>query len=680
VSCRSGPFDRVRGVLLAPRFGVMRLVLTCFLLLSLLTRIGLLAMHRAPSVDGLVLTAAALARGTGFDLLAALWILAPLTLYLALVPERWFRWRGHAGALRAGVFLGLYAMLFIALAEGFFFAEFDGRFNFVAVDYLIFPTEVTLNLWESYPLVWLLGGLLVVTLVIARLLRGRLARLTAGPTAPALRVGFTACHAAGIWLLGVLLAPMSGNLSEDRALNEIVGNGYHAFWSALIGQDAPYEGRYASIPIDEALTRLPRLLAEPATVPGSFVAGSVRRRVEPGDSIRRLNVVIVLEESFGSAFVGALQSGEPGLTPHFDSLAAEGTLLVNAYSTGNRTIRAIEAITASLPPLPGISLVRRPASQDLFTLPALLRERGYRTMFNYGGRALFDGMGSYLRNNGVDRIIELDDYPDSAFRTAWGVADEVIFDRALAEMDTLATNGDPFYALVLSVSNHKPYRFPALVVARVPKLGGRRNAVRYADYALGRFLRQARSHPFFDNTLFVLIGDHGARVYGAAEIPLASYEVPILFYAPKWIPSGVRVATLASTLDVAPTILGVLGLGYESRFFGQDILRLPAAAGRAPMTHNSVVSVMDDSTLVVLGLHGSIMLYRREGGAVIMAPQSRWTGADRERVEDAIAFYTGADWLYRNGGQLLQAGPTAGRATPPSEPSNVAGTTRPPAD
>ena len=131
------------------------------------------------------------------------------------------------------------------------------------------------------------------------------------------------------------------------------------------------------------------------------------------------------------------------LTPQIDALAEEGTLLTHAYSTGNRTIRAIEATTSSLPPLPGVSIVRRPQSEDLFTLPALLRARGYQTLFVYGGRALFDGMGGYLRHNGVDRIVEQKDFPDGTFKTAWGVADEAIFDRALTEMDGLHATGQP---------------------------------------------------------------------------------------------------------------------------------------------------------------------------------------------------------------------------------------------
>ena len=147
-------------------------------------------------------------------------------------------------------------------------------------------------------------------------------------------------------------------------------------------------------------------------------------------------------------------------------------------------------------------------------------------------------MGEYMRNNGMQLIVEQKDYPKGSFSTAWGVADEVIFDKALATYDSLAATGAPFYSTILSVSNHKPYEYPTGRIAADPSKHWRTNAVQYADYALGRFIRMAKEHPWFDNTLFVLMGDHGARVYGASEIPLPSYEVPVLFYAPGFIPAG----------------------------------------------------------------------------------------------------------------------------------------------
>jgi phosphoglycerol transferase MdoB-like AlkP superfamily enzyme len=359
--------------------------------------------------------------------------------------------------------------------------------------------------------------------------------------------------------------------------------------------------------------------------------------------------VVVLEESLGSQFIGTLHwYAGPSLTPRFDSLASEGTLLTRAYSTGNRTIRALEATTSSLPPLPGVSVVRRPESVDLFTLPSLLRARGYATEFIYGGRAAFDGMGAYMRNNGMDRVIEQKDYPPGGFTTAWGVADEAIFDKALTEMDSLHTTGRPFYTLVLSVSNHRPYTYPASRIGANPDERKRVNVVQYADWALGRFIRQARTHAFFDSTVFVLMGDHGPRVYGAAEIPLPSYSVPVLFYAPGIIPAGVRLADLASSMDVPPTVLGLLGGDYDSKFFGRDVLSSLPRSGLAVMTHNNEIALMRGSRLAVLGLRGATTVYDVDTtGALhkLAAPDT----AARNLVEDAIAYYQTADELYRHG-------------------------------
>lgn len=371
-----------------------------------------------------------------------------------------------------------------------------------------------------------------------------------------------------------------------------------------------------------------------------------------------MNVVMILEESLGSNFIGALNPRDtPSLTPSYDSLAEEGLMLTRAYSTGNRTIRALEATTSSLPPLPGISIVRRPQSVDLFTLPNVLRANGYATAFIYGGRALFDGMGRYMLSNGMEKVIEQGDYPSGLFTTAWGVADEAIFDRTLVEMDLLHAAGTPFFHLVLSVSNHRPYTYPRGRIPENPDEHRRVFAVRYADWALGRFMREVRSRPYFDNTLFVLMGDHGARVYGAAEIPLASYEIPVVFYAPSIIPPGGRVGTLASSIDIAPTVLGLLGLDYESKFFGRDLFGGGTAPGRALMTHNSKLALMRGSRMAVLGLRGSIDLYDVDS----VGTQTRVTKADpadRELIEDAIAYFSGADRLYRRGAYQFAPRPT----------------------
>jgi phosphoglycerol transferase MdoB-like AlkP superfamily enzyme len=620
----------------------------------LLGRLALLVQQRQVLHDGPLAVLVALAMGEVHDLLVAAWLVLPLSVYLALMPARLFRWRPHQALLWAGLGASIYGLCFLAVVEWVFFAELGGRFNFVAVDYLVYPTEVVTNVWESYPVAWVLAALLVpaglALLAMRRAVAGAL--LERRPQRAALALGVLAVVVAGTWAA----SPEWGDVSDDRVLDDVARNGLFTFFGALRGSYASFDGLYATLPDDEVFRRLHGLLAEPAAATASFAPATTLRRVHNATPPRRLNVVVVLEESLGAELVGTLhpreapegRGPERTLTPYFDALARRGTLLTHAYSTGNRTIRAIEATTAGLPPLPGISLVRRPQSRGLFTLPALLREQGYETLFVYGGRALFDGMGGYLSRNGVERIVEQADYPPGTFATAWGVADEAIFARALAEMDGMATRGRPFYSLVLSVSNHRPFQFPENHVRRDPALSGRDNVVRYADWALGDFMRRASCRPWFDDTLFVLMGDHGARVYGAARIPLASYEVPILFVGPG-VAAGERVATLASSLDVPPTVLATLGLDYESRFFGRDVLRLTASAGRALMTHNSDVALLEGDRMAVLGLQGATNVFDCDlAAAKCERPDA--SPAAGQLVDDAIAYYRGADLLYRGGG------------------------------
>jgi membrane-anchored protein YejM (alkaline phosphatase superfamily) len=224
--------------------------------------------------------------------------------------------------------------------------------------------------------------------------------------------------------------------------------------------------------------------------------------------------------------------------------------------------------------------------------------------------------------------------------------------------------GKPFYSLVLSVSNHRPFDFPRDHVKYDSRLTRRENAVRYADYALGRFLRQARSHAFFKDTLFVLMGDHGARVYGAAEIPLASYRVPVLFYAPGFVPAGRRVGILASSLDVPPTVLGLLGFSYTSKFFGHDVLEVPPSVGRALMTHNNEIALMRGSRIAVLGLHGSARLFDVVGDRFV--PVQHHDRAGLALIRDTIAYYGGAEVEYRTGAYRFVATPDHWTAAVPA--------------
>jgi phosphoglycerol transferase MdoB-like AlkP superfamily enzyme len=639
-----------RGSALSARYFPALVAGAGMLIVSFVTRIAVTLVHGGWPAREWWPVSRAFASGTAYDVLVAQWLVLPLVVYLTLASTHWLGRRVNRAMLIGTMGVATFAMLFVAVAEAMFFAEFDGRFNFVAVDYLIYPTEIVTNIWESYPTGWIVAAIAATAMVILLPARRRMRRISAVPVPWRQRLAAFAIYAAALATTSVAIPRDLSRVSDDRALNEVASNGYYAFWKAFRGQGTRYDALYATRDEADAVSRAQRLLSDRQAPLSTFATGTTLRHVALGRPATRLNVVVVLEESFGAQLVGTLHpTSGPSLTPHFDSLAAEGTLLTNAYSTGNRTIRALEATTSSLPPLPGISVVRRPESVDLFTLPALLRARGYATEFIYGGRAVFDGMSAYMTNNGIERVVDQNDFPSGAFRNAWGVADETIFDKALSEMDSLDASGRPFYTLVLTVSNHRPYTYPAGRIAADPNARKRTNVVQYADWALGRFLRLAREHRFFDHTVFVVLGDHGPRVYGAAEIPLASYEVPVLFFAPGIVPAGARLSDVASSMDIAPTVLGLLGGEYDSKFFGRDVLALGGREGVAVMTHNNEIALLRGHRLAVLGLRGATAVYDVERGGglrAVAAPDS----AASKLVEDAIAYFETADALFRRGG------------------------------
>jgi phosphoglycerol transferase MdoB-like AlkP superfamily enzyme len=658
------PISEVKAASSAPRWRAAVIAVSTFWLISFFTRIALEVYQGLSGSVAPAELARTFATGALLDLQAALWLVAPLVLLLALLPRRWLAKRGVGAALALGLAAAFGFALFVAAAEFFFFQEFDGRFNFVAVDYLLFPTEVVGNIWQSYHTGLVLAGIGLVSSVAFVLFRKLLRPSERGGTARGNRIVFPAVYAAVLALATFLLPRDFARVSSDRVVNELAGNGYRSFWLALRGQDAPYEGLYRTNSADADFRRLHRLLAEPATDISSFAPGSTLRHIRALREPRRSNVVLVLEESLGAEFVGAFHPEKESLTPALDALIPQGTLLTRAYSTGNRTIRALEATTASLPPLPGISIVRRERSRGLFTLPELLRARGYRTLFVYGGRALFDGMGRYMKANGVERVVEQADFPKGTFRTAWGVCDEAIFDRALAEMDSIHATGAPFYTIILTVTNHRPFLYPPGRIAADPAEQRRVNAVRYADFALGRFVADARRHAFFDDTLFVLMGDHGPRVYGSAEIPMPSYEIPIFFYGPKLVSPGLRVPTIASAMDVPPTVLGLLGIDYESKFFGRDVLNLDPSEGRALMTHNNEIALLQGNDLATLGLHRAATAYRYDREKETLLPVGVSGVGTSAGVEDAIAYFDGADKLYRGGGYEFSTATSAATPVP----------------
>lgn len=586
-------------------------------------------------------------------LLAGLWrdcftgiaLLLPILVWFWIVPFRlvgtWF----YRFIFWIAAFLIWYVTLFLIFAEYYFFEEFRSRFNTVAVDYLWSPREVFVNILESYHVGIVVGvcGFLALCWAILAIRVFRQMWLTSySAFGRFLRV--LAAMALCV-LLGWRLDFKTPHPTGDRTLNEIANNGVISFAVAAWTHNLDYAAYYKTNDLEDSYRRVRRMLAEPNT---QFVEeGKDIRRKVAGDAAKpRLNVVLFLEESFGSEFWGCL-GAKGGLTPEMDKLANEdGLLFSNLYASGNRTVRGFEGVLSSFPPLPGDSIVKRDRSDNVETISRVLKRDGYSTVFLYGGRGVFDSMRSFALRNGYDEFIEQKHFSKPTFTTIWGVCDEDLMNRAFQECKASAASGKPFLATILSVSNHKPYTYPRGRIPEDPEQRIRENAVKYSDYALGLFFKQAKKESFWTNTIFVVVADHGARVYGQQTIPIKSYEIPLLIAGPAVVKAAGRVDQLGGSLDVAPTVLALLGRPYETLFFGRDLLSISPEDGRVYLHHNRDIGMLAKDRMVVLGLMKTEEFY--QGNPKLVEPERilKPTDADLEIEKDAISIYQVADDLY----------------------------------
>lgn len=628
--------------LLRTRYFPLLLLAGAYLVISALTRITLYLVHVQELDVPLRDFAAVSVIGTVYDIAAGAYLFIPYALYLFLVPDRLYRSRVHRLFLLAMTTLVLFGLLYLAPVEYFFFDEFNARFNFVAVSYLLYPHEVFVNIWESYPVGRTLTAIAVITVGVMASAYRPLMRSFEAPTRLRQRALPFLLLLGGAGVVYAGLDMTTGQYSTNRVANEIARNGVYAFFYALLHNDLDYNQYYVTVDPTEAQARVRRMVAQPNATFLADADNPIARHVTYPGQPKPLNVVVLAQESLGADFVGAY-GDRRGLTPNIDALAARGLMFSNVYATGTRTIRGLEAIVASFPPIPGESIVKRSRSRDIFTWGTVMRDNGYASLFFYGGYSSFDYMGPFFGANGFD-VVDRADIPDPAFSNIWGVSDEDLYRHALDVFDRKHRDGEKFFAVIMSTSNHKPFTFPAGIPGVAPEGGGREAGVRYADYALGRFFDMVRAKPYFADTLFVIVGDHGARVYGREEIPMRSYELPLIVYAPKHVKPA-RVGALTSQIDIAPTVLGLLNVSYDSVFFGRDVLHDDGDRRYALLSHNRDVALYHDQSLVVLGIQRAVGTYHYDK----ISNEQQPIRHDADNVRDAASLFQTAYNLYRDG-------------------------------
>jgi phosphoglycerol transferase MdoB-like AlkP superfamily enzyme len=501
--------------------------------------------------------------------------------------------------------LALVLVVFMELSSPQFIAQYDVRPNRLFVEYLSYPKEVFATLWNGFRLALLVGIslTLIFSLAVFLLLRSASSGIAMWPARKMLLVWPMIC-----FVLVIQIRSTTGHRPANPALFALTGDAMvnsliiNSSWSVLdainsIRKETVSSEIYGKLSREQIVgevrgaTWLRDLQFDNNELPTLHVQVAAIQRPKP------LNLVIVLEESLGATFVKSL-GGLP-VTPELEKLMGEGWWFEQLYATGTRSVRGIEAVVAGFPPTPARSVVKLSlAQQNFYTLAAGLGRQGYQTEFVYGGEAHFDNMRSFFTGNGFQRVVDIREM-HPVFTGSWGASDEDLFDKSLERLAKLHASGKPFFSLIFTSSNHEPFEFPdGRITLHDTAKQTVNNAVKYADHALGRFIRAAKQQAYWKDTVFLIVADHDNRVYGNSLVPIKKFHIPGLILGADIKPK--RIKTIVSQIDLGPTMLSLLGVSSEHPMIGRDLVRDSTAPGRALIQFNNYFAWLEDTSATIL--------------------------------------------------------------------------------
>lgn len=636
--------------LLGPYYILLQLLILGLLSLSL-SRWGL-AVWQWERVSAALNLPTLLIQGVRADLIMMGMLIAPLALLMPLLANKltWPLWQ------KLVVFWGALSIALIVFMEAStpaFIMQYDLRPNRLFVEYLKYPREVFATLWHGFRLPLLLGVVITVitTWYAAKLIKKWL---------KSYQIHWPVWKVCLTWPLMVFLLfimirssighrpanPASFAITSDAMVNSLMLNSAWSVYFAIYNmqhesQSAEVYGTMSDAEIMAIMdTDYPWLNNDPnALFPTLNIREASIKRDKP------LNLVIILEESLGATFVESLGGDRPA-TPQLENLKTQGWWFEQLYATGTRSVRGIEATVSGFLPTPARSVVKLSLSQqNFFTIADLLDQQGYFTEFIYGGQSHFDNMASFFMGNGFKSIIDQKDYPNPVFQGSWGVSDEDLFNKAHQRISEMHAKKQPYFSLVFTSSNHSPYEFPdGRIALATPEKNTDLNAVKYADFALGQFIEKAMESEYWQDTLFLVIADHDLNVYGDTLVPIERFQIPGLILGADLQPR--KITTVASQIDMAPTLLSLMGISAETPLIGRD-LSLPNeqnAKGRALMQFADYFGLMKGENVTILrpdqqALDGHYDHTKRK--LEIIGP------ASAETAHEALAHVLLPSWLYR---------------------------------
>lgn len=639
------------------RFSLLLSVGFLYLILSFLTRIALL-VWTAKDVDfNLIYFLRLFFTGFVFDLTISLAFLSPYAFYLLLFPKR------RIGSFADRIFTYFYVLIvliiffFSIMSEFPFWDEFGVRFNFIAVDYLIYTYEVVSNINQSYPLPLIIGVLLGLVALTFYLLKkwGILKAVFSDKMFFKFRAIYGISTLSAAVLLLNVMKNEQAEFSSNLVINELGKNGIFSFFTAYRSNELDYDTFYPKLNKKEAYSILKKNLLQNNQKYDSDDWDSIMR-ITKGENNYHPNIILIVIESFSAEFLSVFGNKDE-LTPNYEKLAEKSIFFTNMYATGTRTVRGMEALTLSVPPTPGNSIVRRPNNQKLFSVATIMKEKGYQLYFIYGGDGYFDNMNNFFGGQGFD-IVDRDrgnplsdkidtrryniQNEDVSFENAWGICDEDIYKQAIICADKNNQKGKPFFQFVMTTSNHRPYTFPDGKID-LPQ-GSRNSAVKYTDYALGKFIDEAQNKDWFDNTVFVIVADHCASSAGKWEINIDKHHIPAIIYNLPVEPQ--KIDRMVSQIDLMPTLFGYLDWNYNTALYGKDINKMQEGEERAFIGNYRTLGVLKNNIFTQIDDRKRTKQYIVSENDQTLSGQNI---QNKELVNETISYYQTASERFKNG-------------------------------
>lgn len=403
--------------------------------------------------------------------------------------------------------------------------------------------------------------------------------LTGSAPFPLLRRGIAGLIGAG--LIGLCVFGIRGRTGynpikvsaayfcQDAFLNQLGVSPTFNLLTSVIDEMRP-ENKYLHLMDEqEALNKVQTLLNRSGDAAISPLA--MYRHHPDADTVllKQPNIVLIMMESMSCNLMTRFGQTKT-LTPFLDSLYTRSLSFCNFYSAGIHTNHGLYATLYSFPAMMKRNLMKGSVIPHYSGLPTVLKENGYHNLFFMTHEGQYDNMNAFFRTNGFDEVFSQEDYPAEKVVNSFGVQDDFLYDYAIPVLNKKADSGQPFFATLLSISNHPPYVIPPYFHPKTSE--PETQIVEYADWALRKFFEKARKESWFENTIFVLEGDHGKLVGDAeCELPQSYNHIPLMIYSSDIEPE--EKTAFGGQVDIQPTVLGLLGIEYLQNNFGVDLLR-----------------------------------------------------------------------------------------------------------